>query len=200
MYSKTNAPYLIASTFAALTLLASGTLAVAPYVAFLSPIVVFNVALPVDLSLSILSTLILALSCKMIKKIEVERNKFAEKEQGLESVKQQLDNTKKGLSGRDSKIRELENKIRGLCYERITIVDATSKHTEGLNNQLNKLTREKQGLEKEVVELKAKVKGQLKHREEILFREHQELRDENTRLKDEKKVIYRANCVRLRTN
>ncbi|MDE5062446.1 hypothetical protein [Wolbachia endosymbiont of Drosophila tsacasi] len=109
MYSKTNAPYLIAGTFAALTLLASGTLAVAPYVAFLSPIVVFNVALPVDLSLSILSTLILALSCKTIKKIEVERNKFAEKEQELESVKQQLDNTKKGLSGRDSKIRELEN-------------------------------------------------------------------------------------------
>ncbi|TVS90573.1 hypothetical protein COM43_002200, partial [Wolbachia pipientis] len=104
LYDKNNAPYLIVVVLAALMLLASGTLAVAPYVAFLSPIAAFNVALPVALSLSILSTLILALSCKMIgnnKKIEVERNKFAEKEQELESVKQQL----------ESKVQELENEI-----------------------------------------------------------------------------------------
>lgn len=82
LYSKTNAPYLIAGAFATLVLLASGTLAVAPYVAFLSPIAAFNVALPVALSLSVLPALVLILSCKMIsnnKKIEVEKNKFAEK-------------------------------------------------------------------------------------------------------------------------
>lgn len=179
-YNKNNAPYLIAGTLATLTLLASGTLAVAPYVAFLSPITTFYVALSVALSLSILSTLILALSCKMIsnnKKIEVEKNKFAEKEQELESVKQQL----------ESKVQELENEIT-LGKE------AASKEVEELNNQLNELTQEKQGLEKEVVELKAKVKGQLKHREEILSREHQELRDENTRLKDEKGNLQGELC------
>ncbi|WP_353272866.1 hypothetical protein [Wolbachia endosymbiont (group A) of Portevinia maculata] len=105
LYNKANAPYLIAGAFATLVLLASGTLAVAPYIEFLSSVAVFNVALPVALSLSILSTLILALSCKMIsnnKKIEVEKNKFAEKEQELESVKQQF----------ESKVQELENNSR----------------------------------------------------------------------------------------
>ncbi len=177
LYDKNNAPYLIVVVLATLTLLASGTLAVAPYVAFLSPIAAFNVALPVALSLSILSTLILALSCKMIKKIEVERNKFAEKEQELESVKQQL----------ESKVQELENEIT-LGKE------AASKEVEELNNQLNELTQEKQGLEKEVVELKAKVKGQLKHREEILSREYQELRDENTKLNERVDSLMEELC------
>lgn len=122
LYNKTNAPYLIAGTLATLALLASGTLAVAPYVAFLSLIAAFNVALPVALSLSILSILVLILSCKMIKKIEVEKNKFAEKEQEL---KQQL----------ESKVQELENKI-ALGKE---AKEAANKEVEELNNQLNRL-------------------------------------------------------------
>lgn len=91
LYTKTNAPYLIAGAVATLVLLTSGTLAVAPYVKFSFSVAAFNVALPVALSLSLLSILMLALSCKIInynKKIEVEKNKFAEKEQELESVKQ----------------------------------------------------------------------------------------------------------------
>nr|WP_264374170.1 hypothetical protein [Wolbachia endosymbiont (group A) of Sphecodes ephippius] len=113
LYSKTNAPYLIAGAVATLVLLASGTLAVAPYVAFLSPIAAFNVALPVALSLSILSILVLALSCKIIS-----------------------------------------------------------------NN----------------VELEAKVKGQLEHKEEILSFEHQELRDENTRLNERVDSLIEELC------
>lgn len=136
LYNKTNAPYLIAGTLATLALLASGTLAVAPYVAFLSPIAAFNVALPVALSLSILSTLILALSCKMIsknRKMEAERNKFAEKEQEL---KQQF----------ESKVQELENKIA--LGEKAK--EAVNKEVK---NQSNRLTREKQDLESKVKKL-----------------------------------------------
>ncbi|WP_174515796.1 hypothetical protein [Wolbachia endosymbiont of Cardiocondyla obscurior] len=103
LYSKTNAPYLIAGALATLVLLASGTLAVAPYVKFLSSVAAFNVALPIALSLSILSILVLALSCKIIS-----------------------------------------------------------------NN----------------VELEAKVKGQLEHKEEMLSLEHQELCNKNARLKE----------------
>ncbi len=168
LYSKTN-PYLIAGAFATLVLLASGTLAVAPYVAFLSTIAAFNVALPVALSLSILSTLILALSCKMIsnnKKIEVEKNKFAEKEQELESVKQQF----------KSKVQELENKI-ALGKE------AASKEVEELNNQLNRLTREKQGLDERVKELNKKV-SQLECEKKNSLHYTKELRDENARLNE----------------
>ncbi|QMV45554.1 hypothetical protein HC358_01745 [Wolbachia pipientis] len=179
LYDKNNAPYLIAGAFATLVLLASGTLAVVPYIAFLFPIAAFNVALPVALSLSILSILVFALSCKMIsnnKKIEIERNKFAEKEQELESVKQQL----------ESKVQELENEI--------TLGKEAGEAANKQEEQLNELTQEKQGLEKEVVELKAKVKGQLKHREEMLSFEHQELRDENTRLKEEKGNLQGELC------
>ncbi|MDX5495124.1 MAG: hypothetical protein O7198_00380 [Wolbachia endosymbiont of Nomada marshamella] len=171
MYSKTNAPYLIAGAFATLVLLASGTLAVAPYVAFLSPIAAFNVALPVALSLSILSTLILALSCKMIsnnKKIEVEKNKFAEKEQELESVKQQF----------ESKVQELENKI---TLEK-EAKEAASKEVEELNNQLNELTREKQGLESEIERLNEEIewlKKQLESQEELYDESGEELYDES---------------------
>ncbi|MBA8754910.1 hypothetical protein OZD68_02780 [Wolbachia endosymbiont of Drosophila bicornuta] len=64
MYSKTNAPYLIAGALATLVLLASGTLALATYVKFLSSVAIFNVALPVALSLSILSVLVLVLHVK----------------------------------------------------------------------------------------------------------------------------------------
>ncbi|WP_265038529.1 coiled-coil domain-containing protein [Wolbachia endosymbiont (group A) of Lasioglossum morio] len=170
LYSKTNAPYLIAGAVATLVLLASGTLAVAPYVAFLSPIAAFNVALPVALSLSILSTLILALSCKMIsnnKKIEVEKNKFAEKEQELESVKQQSES--KAQQKLDGAIKELSDK----------------------NSEIQELKSEIENLDKKIQELRiqntepsAKVEDQLKHREEMLSFEHQELRDENTRLNE----------------
>ncbi|WP_341822530.1 hypothetical protein [Wolbachia endosymbiont (group A) of Clivina fossor] len=168
LYSKTNAPYLIAGAFATLVLLASGTLAVAPYVAFLSPIAAFNVALPVALSLSILSTLILALSCKMIsnnKKIEVEKNKFAEKEQELESVKQQL----------ESKVQELENEI---TLEK----EAKEAVNKEVKNQLNKLTREKQGLESEIERLNEEIewlKKQLESQEELYDESGEELYDES---------------------
>lgn len=173
LYSKTNAPYLIAGAFATLVLLASGTLAVAPYVAFLSPIAVFNVALPVALSLSILSTLILALSCKMIsnnKKIEVEKNKFAEKEQELESVKQQF----------ESKVQELENKI-ALGKE------AASKEVEELNNQLNRLTREKQDADRVIEGLNKKIeqlKKQLTDARQESNRKGQELKAANKQVEE----------------
>ncbi|WP_386086859.1 hypothetical protein [Wolbachia endosymbiont (group A) of Norellia spinipes] len=168
LYNKANAPYLIAGAFATLVLLASGTLAVAPYVEFLSSVTVFNVALPVALSLSILSTLILALSCKMIsnnKKIEVEKNKFAEKEQELESVKQQF----------ESKVQELENKIT-LGKE------AEEAANKEVKNQLNKLTREKQGLESEIERLNEEIewlKKQLESQEELYDESGEELYDES---------------------
>jgi len=174
LYSKTNAPYLIAGAFATLALLASGTLAVAPYVAFLSPIAAFNVALPVALSLSILSTLILALSCKMIKKIEVEKNKFAEKEQELANVRQQL----------ESKVQELENKTT-LGEE---AKEAANEQVKVLQNQLNELAQEKQNLESEVERLNEKI-GWLEDQQEELYDESEgKGGDENKNEEIEKEI------------
>ncbi len=174
LYSKTNAPYLIAGAFATLVLLASGTLAVAPYVEFLSSVAAFNVALPVALSLSILSTLILVLSCKMIKKIEVEKNKFAEKEQELESVKQQS----------ESKVQELESKIA--LGEKAK--EAVNEQVKVLQNQLNELAQEKQNLESEVERLNEKI-GWLEDQQEELYDESEgKGGDENKNEEIEKEI------------
>jgi septal ring factor EnvC (AmiA/AmiB activator) len=146
LYNKTNAPYLIAGTLATLTLLASGVFAIAPYVAFLSPIAAFNVALPVALSMSIFSVLVLVLSYKIIKnnkEIEIEKNKFAKQNIELGNTKQQLEAILKELNNRDSQIRELKDKI-------IEVVDAASKQTEKLNDQLYKLTRKRLDADKEM--------------------------------------------------
>ncbi|MFP3016392.1 MAG: hypothetical protein ACEY3L_17095 [Wolbachia sp.] len=74
LLSEANAFYFIASS---LTLLTS-----------LALIVTSNVPLPLTLALAALSVLVLALLYKIIrnnKKIEIERNKFAQKEQELEN-------------------------------------------------------------------------------------------------------------------
>ncbi|WP_423348705.1 hypothetical protein [Wolbachia sp. wLmal] len=117
LYSKANAPYLIAGALATLVLLASETLAVAPYVKFLSSVAAFNVALPVALSLSILSVLVLVLSCKMIsqnKKLDAqkaepnEKNGLAkEQENIIQSLELQIKELNKRLSSQYNEIVKL---------------------------------------------------------------------------------------------
>lgn len=46
MFNKANAPYIISSTLATATLLASGVFAAAPYVGFLAPAAALSVGLP----------------------------------------------------------------------------------------------------------------------------------------------------------
>ncbi|WP_265036768.1 hypothetical protein [Wolbachia endosymbiont (group A) of Anomoia purmunda] len=171
LYNKANAPYLIAGALATLVLLASGTLAVTPYVKFLSSVAAFNVALPVALSLSILSVLVLALSCKIIsnnKKIEVEKNKFAEKEQ------------------------ELENKI-ALGKE---AKEAASKEVERLNNRLNELTREKQDLESEIAGLNEEIEWLEDPQEELYDESEGKGGDENKNEELEKNVTKEIENLR----
>ncbi|MDX5495123.1 MAG: hypothetical protein O7198_00375, partial [Wolbachia endosymbiont of Nomada marshamella] len=77
LFNKANTFYFVASSLATLTLLTSLALTVTS-----------NVPLPLILALATLSVLVLALSYKIIsnnKKLEVERNKFAQKEQELEN-------------------------------------------------------------------------------------------------------------------
>lgn len=126
LYNKTNAPYLIAGTLATLALLASGTLAVAPYVAFLSPIAAFNVALPVALSLSILSALILALSCKMISKNKKLDEKEAELNEKNGLAKEQ-ENTIQSL---EPQIKELNKRLSSQYNEIVKLIGGAAKKDE----------------------------------------------------------------------
>ncbi|MBS9528937.1 AAA family ATPase [Wolbachia endosymbiont of Ceratitis capitata] len=156
MYSKTNAPYLIAGALATLVLLASGTLAVAPYVAFLSPIAAFNVALPVALSLSILSTLILALSCKMIsrnKKLAAQGAELnektelaAEQENTIQSLEPQIKGLNKKVSDLETKLDEISRQANGAATKdeveelKVKIASvATKEELNKLNNEVKEL-------------------------------------------------------------
>ncbi|WP_425385890.1 hypothetical protein [Wolbachia endosymbiont (group A) of Barypeithes pellucidus] len=129
LFNKANTFYFIASS---LTLLTS-----------LALIVTSNVPLPLILALAALSILVLALLYKIIrnnKKIEIERNKFAQKEQ------------------------ELENKITlGKEAE-----EAANKEVEKLKNQSHELTREKQNLDKKAKKLAQKVNESEVEKESLL--------------------------------
>lgn len=133
LLSEANTFYFIASSLATLTLLTS-----------LALIVTSNVPLPLILALATLSVLVLALSYKIIsnnKKIEVERNKFAQKEQELENkitlgkeaekaankevekLKHELTREKQNLDKRakrlDQKVNESEVERESLLEEKI---------------------------------------------------------------------------------
>ncbi|WP_265031888.1 AAA family ATPase [Wolbachia endosymbiont (group A) of Merzomyia westermanni] len=177
LYSKTNAPYLIAGALATLVLLASGTLAVAPYVAFLSPIAAFNVALPVALSLSILSTLILALSCKMIsrnKKLAAQGAELnektelaAEQENTIQSLEPQIKGLNKKVSDLETKLDEISRQANGAATKdeveelKAKIASAaTQEEINKLSNEVKELgtsAATKEGLNKKVSDLETKL-------------------------------------------
>ncbi|WP_265040079.1 AAA family ATPase [Wolbachia endosymbiont (group A) of Trypoxylon clavicerum] len=129
LYNKANAPYLIAGALATLVLLASGTLAVAPYVAFLSPIAAFNVALPVALSLSILSILVLALSCKMIsqnKKLDAQKAEPNEKN----GLAKEQENIIQSLEPQIKKLKELNKRLSSQYNEIVKLIGSAAKKDE----------------------------------------------------------------------
>ncbi|MCX3065283.1 AAA family ATPase [Wolbachia endosymbiont of Drosophila pseudotakahashii] len=141
LYNKANAPYLIAGALATLVLLASGTLAVAPYVEFLSSVAAFNVALPVALSLSILSVLVLVLSCKMIsqnKKLDAQKAEPNEKN-GLAKEQENI------IQSSEPQIKELNKRLSSQYNEIEKLIASAAKEEE-----LNKLNNE-------VKELKVKI-------------------------------------------
>ncbi|WP_264723316.1 AAA family ATPase [Wolbachia endosymbiont (group A) of Sphecodes monilicornis] len=126
LYSKTNAPYLIAGALATLVLLASGTLAVAPYVKFLSSVAAFNVALPVALSLSILSVLVLVLSCKMIsqnKKLDAQKAEPNEKN-GLAKEQENI------IQSLEPQIKELNKRLSSQYNEIVKLIGSPAKKDE----------------------------------------------------------------------
>ncbi|WP_265042835.1 AAA family ATPase [Wolbachia endosymbiont (group A) of Scambus nigricans] len=112
-----------------MALLASGTLAVAPYVAFLSPIAAFNVALPVALSLSILSILVLALSCKMIsqnKKLDAQKAEPNEKN----GLAKEQENIIQSLEPQIKKLKELNKRLSSQYNEIVKLIGSAAKKDE----------------------------------------------------------------------
>lgn len=67
-HNRGNTLPFIAGTLATLTLLASGVFAIAPYIAFLSPIAALGISLPITLIISLLSIAVIAFTYKIISK------------------------------------------------------------------------------------------------------------------------------------
>lgn len=166
LFKKANVPYLVVSSLATLTLISSLVLAVTSQVPF-----------PLILALATLSVLVIALSCRAIsnnKRMEIERSKFAEKEQ------------------------RLENKI-SLEKE---AGEAANKKVEELKDRLNELMKEKQGLESKIERLNGEI-GQLMiqlESEEGLYDKLEEKGgDKNEELEKEitKEIEYLKSCLNM---
>ncbi len=125
LFNKANTFYFIASS---LTLLTS-----------LALIVTSNVPLPLILALAALSVLVLTLSYKIIsnnKKLEVERNKFAQKEQELEN---KITLAKEAAN---KEVEKLKNQSRELTREKQNL----DKRAKKLNQKVNELEVERESL------------------------------------------------------
>ncbi|WP_353270779.1 hypothetical protein [Wolbachia endosymbiont (group A) of Hedychridium roseum] len=143
LFNKANTFYFVASSLATLTLLTSLALTVTS-----------NVPLPLILALAALSVLVLALSYKIIsnnKKLEVERNKFAQKEQELENK------ITLGKEAEEAANKEVKNQLNKLTREK-----------QGLESEIERLNEEIEWLKK-----------QLESQEELYDESGEELYDES---------------------
>lgn len=86
MFNKANTPYLVSSTLAIATLLASGVFAAAPYVGFLAPVAALSVGLPFIIGGAVFSALVFALSAAMISKNKTISEKDAQLVEQVEEI------------------------------------------------------------------------------------------------------------------
>ncbi|WCR58347.1 coiled-coil domain-containing protein [Wolbachia endosymbiont of Ctenocephalides felis wCfeJ] len=139
LFKKANAPYLIASSLATLTLVSSLVLAVTS-----------NVPLLLILTLTTLSVLVVALSYKMIKnnkKIENDKDKPTKKEQELEN---KITLAKGVGESTNKQVEKLNSQVHKLTQEK----EDLDKKAQRLDLKLNELEAQKDVLsqEKELLE------------------------------------------------
>lgn len=100
MFNKANMPYLISSTLAIATLLASGVFAAAPYAGFLAPVAVLGFGLPFIIGGPVSSALVFALSA-----VVISRNKtISERDTKISSLKGQLAKKEKVIEAKNKTI------------------------------------------------------------------------------------------------
>lgn len=100
MFNKANMPYLVSSTLAIATLLASGVFAAAPYAGFLAPVAVLGFGLPFIIGGAVSSALVFALSA-----VVISRNKtISERDTKISSLKGQLAKKEKVIEAKNKTI------------------------------------------------------------------------------------------------
>ncbi|MBR9983707.1 MAG: hypothetical protein MUP48_06435 [Wolbachia endosymbiont of Homalodisca vitripennis] len=107
MFNKANMPYLVSSTLAIATLLASGVFAAAPYAGFLAPVAVLGFGLPFIIGGAVFSALVFALSAVVIsrnKTISERDTQLTEKDTKISSLKGQLAKKEKVIEAKNKTI------------------------------------------------------------------------------------------------
>ncbi|WP_264339325.1 hypothetical protein [Wolbachia endosymbiont (group A) of Cydia splendana] len=114
--NKNNVPYYIAGTLAALTLLASGVFAAAPYIGFLAPVAALSVGLPFIIGGAVFSAVAIALSYAAVSKNKT----ISEKEAQLSDEKSKVEAKGKIIS---EKVKEISEKNTQLANQAKEIED-----------------------------------------------------------------------------
>lgn len=166
---KNNLPYYIAGTLAALTLLASGVFAAAPYIGFLAPVAALSVGLPFIIGCAVFSAVAMALSYKAISKNKTISEKdvqLAEKVEEISKKDAQLAKEEDKVQAQKQTISELEAKIQAQEQtisgqnDQLTKKEAEVKAKEEENSkqkiEINKKNEEINNQKKEIEELKHK--------------------------------------------
>ncbi|GFR20849.1 uncharacterized protein TNCT_198381 [Trichonephila clavata] len=114
--NKNNVPYYVAGTLAALTLLASGVFAAAPYIGFLAPVAALSVGLPFIIGGAVFSVVTIALSYKAISENKTNselKNKMKAQEQEISELKNQVQTQKQEISELKNEVKAQEQTISG---------------------------------------------------------------------------------------
>ncbi|WP_265017307.1 hypothetical protein [Wolbachia endosymbiont (group A) of Epistrophe grossularia] len=153
--SKNNLPYYIAGTLAALTLLASGVFAAAPYIGFLAPVAALSVGLPFIIDGAVFSAVAMALSYKAISKNKT----ISEKDVQLTEKVEEISKKDAQLAKEEDKVQAQKQTISGQ-NDQLTKKEAEVKAKEEENSkqkiEINKKNEEIDNQKKEIEELKHK--------------------------------------------
>ncbi|WP_425385115.1 hypothetical protein [Wolbachia endosymbiont (group B) of Schoenobius gigantella] len=113
--NKNNVPYYIAGTLAALTLLASGVFAAAPYIGFLAPVAALSVGLPFIIGGAVFSAVAIALSYQAISENKTNselKNKMKAQEQTISGQKTQLAKKEAEVKAKEEENSKLKDQVR----------------------------------------------------------------------------------------
>ncbi|QJT93908.1 hypothetical protein HGO53_05840 [Wolbachia endosymbiont of Diaphorina citri] len=168
MFNKANAPYVISSTLATATLLASGVFAAAPYVGFLAPAAALSVGLPFIIGGAVFSAIVIALSAVLVNKNKI----IFEKDTQLANQAEEIEGKDRAISEKDTQLtnqaKEIEGKNRDI-FEKSKELKVTSSYLDAQN------AKEKAEMQKQ---LDKKVEYII-HSDEDAERVHKERKEKN---------------------
>ncbi|WP_108783978.1 AAA family ATPase [Wolbachia endosymbiont of Bemisia tabaci] len=168
MFNKANAPYIISSTLATATLLASGVFAASPYVGFLAPVAALSVGLPFIIGGAVFSAIVIALSAVLVNKNKI----IFEKDTQLANQAEEIEGKDRAISEKDTQLtnqaKEIEGKNRDI-FEKSKELKVTSSYLDAQN------AKEKAEMQKQ---LDKKVEYII-HSDEDAERVHKERKEKN---------------------